>query len=172
MAVIELEPGLPLTLAAAFAHMGTITAPTIADFKMMVLVESAGETLYQNTAKGTDNAGVIDLLHANGAEEMKHARRVSEVIRVLGGGDFPAPVAADNPYLTGKTLPFSAVTPEGLRKLAAGEFNGEAMYERWAATIDNPQAAELLRANGREESDHGNRLLQAALLLEAWFSEA
>ena len=103
---------------------------------------------------------------------MKHARRVSEVIRVLGGGDFPAPVAADNPYLTGKTLPFSAVTPEGLRKLAAGEFNGEAMYERWAATIDNPQAAELLRANGREESDHGNRLLQAALLLEAWFSEA
>ena len=29
------------------------------------------------------------------------------------------------------------------------------------------QAAELLRANGREETDHGNRLLEAAAILEA-----
>jgi len=167
MAVIELEAGLPQTIREAFAHIGQVKTPTIADFKVMVLVEAASETLYRRTADGTANAGVIDLLHENGREEMKHARRVSEVIRILGGGDFPAPAAEDNPYLAAGGFPFAEVTPEALRKLAEGEFGGEALYEGWAASIDNAEAADLLRANGREETDHGNRLLQAAALLEA-----
>lgn len=165
--MITLDPALPQTIGEAFAHIGKVTAPTIDDFKVMVLVEAASETLYRRTAEGTDNAGVIALLHENGTEEMKHAHRVSEVIRVLGGGDFPAPAAGENPYLAAGSFPFGAVTPEGLRKLSAGEFGGEALYEGWAASLDNAEAAELLRANGREETDHGNRLLQAAALLEA-----
>ena len=90
MASIALESAQPQTIGEAFAHINQVTAPTIADFKIMVLVEAASETLYRHTATGTDNAAVIALLHDNGAEEMIHARRVSEVIRVLGGGDFPA----------------------------------------------------------------------------------
>ncbi|WP_353229263.1 hypothetical protein [Novosphingobium sp.] len=167
MATIALESAQPQTIGEAFAHINQVTAPTIADFKIMVLVEAASETLYRHTATGTDNAAVIALLHDNGAEEMIHARRVSEVIRVLGGGDFPAPAADSNPYLAGGSFPFAEVTPAALRKLSVGEFNGEALYETWAATIDNAEAAALLRANGREEADHGNRLLQAAALLEA-----
>jgi hypothetical protein len=167
MATCALESGMPQTLGEAFVHIGQVTAPTIADFKAMVLVEAASETLYRRTAEGTAHPGVIDLLHHNGAEEMKHACRVSEVIALLGGGDFPAPAAQDNPYLAGGSFPFSEVTPEALRKLSVGEFRGEALYECWAASIDNAQAGELLRANGREETDHGNRLLQAAALLES-----
>jgi rubrerythrin len=167
MATLALEADLPQTIGEAFAHIGKVTTPTIADFKVMVLVEAASETLYRRTAEGTDNAAVIALLHANGAEEMKHARRVSEVIRVLGGGEFPAPPAQDNPYLASGSFPFAEVTPAALRKLSAGEFGGEALYETWAASIANTRAADLLRANGREETDHGNRLLQAAALLEA-----
>ncbi|MEO0033209.1 MAG: hypothetical protein RIS94_2967 [Pseudomonadota bacterium] len=164
---IALEPGMPQTIGEAFAYIGTLTAPTITDLKVMVLVEAASETLYRATAEGTDNAGVIDLLHHNGREEMKHAHRVSQAIALLGGGDYPPPAAKDNPYLALGTFPLGAMTPEGLRKLAQGEFGGEALYEGWAAKVANAEAAELLRANGREETDHGNRLLQAAALLEA-----
>lgn len=165
--MVTLDPELPQTIGEAFAHIGQVKAPTIADFKVMVLVEAASETLYRRTAEGTDNPAVIALLHENGAEEMKHARRVSDVIRVLGGGDFPAPAAQDNPYLASGSFPFAEITPAALRKLSAGEFSGEALYEGWATSIGNAEAAELLRANGREETDHGNRLLQAAALLEA-----
>lgn len=165
MAVIELEPGLPPTIRDAFAHINQVTAPTLADLKCMVLVEAASETLYRRTAEGTDNAAVIALLHHNAAEEMKHARRVAEALRLMGE-DFPAPAAEDNPYLAGGSFPLSPVTPEALRKLAVGEFGGEALYEGWAANFADPAVADLLRANGREETDHGNRLMEAAALLE------
>ena len=161
-----LEPGQPQTIGEAFAHLGQVTAPTIADLKVMVLVEAASESLYRRTAEGTDHAGVIDLLHTNGTEEMTHARRVSQAIGLLGGGDFPAPAAGDNPYLAAGSFPFAPVTPDALRKLSEGEVRGEALYDRWAASLNHATAAGLLRANGREETDHGNRLLQAAALLE------
>lgn len=165
--MVELEPGMPQTIREAFAHIGQVAAPTIADLKAMVLVEAASEMLYRKTAEGTTHQGVIDLLHANGTEEMKHARRAAEVIRVLGGGDYPPPAPEANPYLADGAFPFAPVTPEALRKLAEGEFGGEALYDRWASHVGNAEAAALLRANGVEETDHGNRLLQAAELLEA-----
>ena len=163
--MVELEPGMPRTIRDAFAHIGQVTRPGIADLKVMVLVEAASEMLYRKTAEGTDRAEVIDLLHTNGTEEMKHAHRAAEVVRLLGGGDYPPPPPEANPYLADGAFPFAPVTPEALRKLAEGEFGGEALYEGWAAHVDNPEAAALLRANGAEETDHGNRLLKAAALL-------
>jgi len=157
--------GAPDTLGAAFAHINAVTAPTLTDFKVMVLVEAAGQTLYDISAEGTDHPGVKALLKDNGVEEMKHARRVAEVIKLLSGEDFPPP-REENPYLTGH-IPVATLTPEGLRKTAEAEFNGDQLYAGWAATITHPEAAALLRQNGVEESDHGNRLLQAAALLEA-----
>ena len=59
-----------------------------------------------------------------------------------------------------------AVTPEGLRGLAQAEVAGEQLYESWAANADNPEAARLFRLNGGEERDHGDRLIEAAALLE------
>ncbi len=163
---VTLPEDAPATLGEAFARINGVTAPTITDLKVMVLVEAAGQTLYEKTAETASHPRVKELLIENGHEEMKHARRAAEVIKLLTGEDFPAPEAADNPYLTGH-IPVAAITPEGLRKTAESEFAGEKLYEGWAASINHPEAAELLRANGREETDHGNRLLEAAALLEA-----
>ena len=57
------------------------------------------------------------------------------------------------------------VTPEVLRGLAKGEFSGEQLYESWAANAGNAEAARLFRLNGKEEADHGNRLIEAAARL-------
>jgi rubrerythrin len=163
---MQLPEGAPATLGAAFAHIYTVTKPTITDLKVMVLVEAAGLTLYAETAKGTDNQAVRDLLNHNGREEMAHAHRVSKAIRALSGEDFPPPDAADNPYLAGP-IPSTPVTADGLAKTAAAEFGGDALYATWAEEIGNAEAADLFRQNGKEESDHGNRLLEAAALLAA-----
>jgi rubrerythrin len=161
---VAIPAGSPQTLGEAFGHIYTIEKPTINDLKVMVMVEAAGLTLYEATAKGTDNQAVKDLLHHNGREEMAHAHRVSKAIKALTGEDFPPPAAADNPYLSGP-IPSTPVTPEGLTKTAEAEFGGDALYARWADAIGNDEAAALFRQNGKEESDHGNRLLEAAALL-------
>ena len=162
---VILPDDAPKTLGEAFARINNVTAPTVTDLKVMVLVEAAGQTLYEKSAEAAAHPRVKELLIENGHEEMKHARRAAEVIKLLTGEEFPAPEAADNPYLTGH-IPIAAITPEGLRKTADSEFAGEKLYENWATSISHPEAAALLRANGREETDHGNRLLEAAALLE------
>jgi rubrerythrin len=166
MTTVTLEPGMPQTIGEAFAHIGTVTAPTVQDIKVMCLVEAASRELYLATAATADNPAVADLLNTNGDEEFRHARRAAAVLKVLTGTDYLPPEADANPYLAGGTFPIGELTPAGLRKLSQAEFGGEALYESWAASIGNAEAAALLRANGKEETDHGNRLLQAAALLE------
>jgi rubrerythrin len=162
--MIQLPEGAPATLPEAFAHIGKVTHPNILDMKVMVLVEAAGLGLYQATAKGTDNAAVQALLLANGREEMVHAGRVSDAIKAMTGEEFLPPSVEDNPYLAGP-VPTAPVTREGLEKTAEAEFNGDGLYALWAENIGHAEAAALFRQNGKEESDHGNRLLEAAALL-------
>ena len=100
----------------------------------------------------------------NGREELAHAHRVAKAILALGGEAFPPPAPEDNPYLAAP-MPTMPVTPEALTGLANGEFGGEALYERWAAHIGNDAAAAQFRQNGKEEAEHGNRLLEAVALL-------
>ncbi|WP_140420520.1 ferritin-like domain-containing protein [Novosphingobium sp. B 225] len=162
---MPLPQGAPATLRDAFAHIGAVTAPTVLDVKVLALTEAAAMTLYYKTAEGTDNAAVRDLLHANGREEFLHAQRAALAVKAISGEDFFPPLAEDNPYLQDGGAPFAPVTAEALKGLAQGEFGGEALYEKWAVATDNAEAARLFRLNGKEETDHGNRLLQAAALL-------
>jgi rubrerythrin len=162
---VTLPAGAPETLGAAFAHIGTVQSPSVDDLKVMCLVEAAGQTLYEVFAQGTDNSAVQQILLHNGREEMAHAHRVSKAIHAMTGEDFPPPAAADNPYCAGP-MPSAPMTPDGLRNTAQGEFGGDALYARWADSLDNAEAARLLRLNGGEETDHGNRLLEAAAILE------
>ena len=97
---------------------------------------------------------------------MAHAHRVSKAIMAISGEVYAPPESAVNPYLAGP-LPAAPVTADALKSLAQGEFSGEELYARWAANCDNAEAARLFRLNGGEERDHGNRLLEAAALLEA-----
>lgn len=165
MAMISLPEGAPPTLRDAFAHIATVTSPSLLDLKVMVLVEAASQELYRASAATSDHPEVIELLKANAREEFVHAQRASEAIAALSGEAFPAPEAADNPYLAEGAFPIVEVTPAALRKLAETEFGGETFYGLWADSLDNPEAARLLRQNGKEETDHGNRLLRAAELL-------
>ncbi len=166
MTMITLEAGMPQTIGAAFAHINTVTAPAPADIKAMILVEAASRELYHATAATSDNPAVAALLVDNGNEEFLHATRAAAALKALTGEDFAPPAAEDNPYLAGGAFPIGELTPASLRKLAQTEFDGETLYETWAASVDNAEAAALFRANGKEETDHGNRLLQAAALLE------
>jgi rubrerythrin len=165
-----LPAGAPTDLSAAFAHINSVTAPTVDDLKLMVLLEAAGLELYRGMAAGTSSAEVAALLEHNGREELAHAHRVAKAILAISGESFPPPASADNPYLgpnLGAAVPQTPVTAEALRKLAQGEFGGEQLYERWAANVGNADAAAQFRQNGREESEHGQRLIEAADLLEA-----
>jgi len=157
--------GAPTTMGAAFAHINSVTSPTVDDLKVMVLLEAAGLELYENMATGTDNSEVIALLRHNGREELAHAHRVAKAIQAVSGEAFPPPAAADNPYLA-ESLPTMPVTAESLKGLARGEFGGEALYAGWADTIGNEEAARQFRQNGKEEAEHGLRLIEAAALLE------
>ncbi len=165
MTTAQIPAGAPTELGAAFAHISTLKAPSVDDLKVMVLVEAAGLALYESIAEGTDNPAVKALLLHNGREEMAHAHRVSKAIKAITGEDYLPPLAADNPYLTGP-LPSTPVTPEGLRKTSEAEFGGDALYGLWASNATNEEAARLFRLNGKEETEHGNRLLEAAALLE------
>ena len=160
-----LPAGAPATIGEAFAHINAVTAPSLDDLKVMVLLEAAGLDMYRGMLPGTDNAEVAALLEHNGREEMAHAHRVAKAIVAICGENYPPPAAADNPYLAGP-IPSAPITAEALRGLAQGEFAGEGLYERWAANCGNPEAARLFRLNGGEERDHGERLIAAADLLE------
>ncbi len=162
---VALPAGAPQTLGEAFGYINTVTAPTIDDLKVMVLLEAAGLELYRSISAGSDNPAVVALLEHNGREEVAHSHRVAKAILAISGEPFPPPEDPDNPYLNGPMLEFP-LTAEGLRGLAQAEVAGEQLYECWAANCDNAEAARLFRLNGKEEAEHGGRLLEAAALLE------
>lgn len=161
----RLPAGAKPTLGEAFAHINSLSAPSVDDLKVMVLLEAAGEDLYLQMASGTDDAQIKAIFALHGRQEMGHAHRVAKAIQAISGEEFPPPQPADNPYLTGP-VPTAPITAEALRGLAQGEFAGEDLYERWASNAGNEEAARLFRLNGQEETAHGNRLLEAAALLE------
>ena len=162
----QLPAGAPPSLGEAFAYINGVTAPTLDDLKVMVLLEAAGLDLYRGISAGSDDPAVVALLEHNGREELAHSHRVAKAILAISGEAFPPPEPSDNPYLGGPMLDVP-LTPEGLRGLAQSEFGGEMLYERWAASTSNEEAARLFRLNGKEEAEHGGRLLEAAALLEA-----
>ena len=159
-----LPEGAPATLNEAFALVNAATKPNLLELQLMVLAEAAGQALYGAMAQDAPNDEVKALLLANGREEMAHAHRVSRAIGAITGTDYPVPSAEENPYLTApmKQRPVTAAVLAGL---AQSEFAGDGLYRTWADNCANPQAAELCRQNGREESRHGERMMQAAALL-------
>lgn len=162
-----LPAGAPATLMDAFGYIVNVRAPTVDDLKVMVLVEAAGLETYRKTAAQFDHPGVQALLIENGYEEFKHSLRVSDAIRAMTGEDFPSPSPADNPYLEGEIPSFGDATAQALLNLSQAEHGGKDLYEGWASHCGNEEAARLFRLNGKEEAEHGDRLIEAARLLGA-----
>lgn len=154
---------MPPDFESALGYLMGVDAPTVDDFKLMAYVEAGGEAFYTGIANAAPNPQIADLLNHNGREERAHAHRLKRVIEKLSGDSFEVPAPDDNPYFA---------VPEGLTVdadflnfLIDAEIGGEALYEGWAGTIDDPECADLLRQNGREERTHSERAKEMMALL-------
>ena len=158
----KLADSAPASIGEAFKHINAVTHPTLDDLKVMVFLEASGQSGYYALAEGAPNAEVAELLRANGREELDHAQRVTQAIKLLHDIDFPAPPAEDNPYAGGPAAP---VTRALLESVVRGEDNGCALYLTWADNTPHPEAAHLFRLNAAEETLHGQRAAKAITLL-------
>jgi rubrerythrin len=152
----------PLNSGEAFARINAVTHPTVDDFKMMVYLEASAKTSYYEMAESAPTAEIAELLQANGREELAHAHRVANVIKLVSGEDFKVPAPEENQYVapTGRKVERAL-----LETLVKAENNGNDLYETWASHTENAEAAVLLRQNGVEEIRHGERVSQALTLL-------
>ena len=162
------HPGLPAELpadfASAIAQLGATDRMGVEEMKLLVLLEMAGEPLYEKLAELVSNQEARRLLLANGREETAHAHRVKKAIEIVSGEAFEIPPQSANPYAVAP--PFTEVSPELLAGVVEGEKKGGLDYERMAAEESNLEVAELFRQNGREEIKHGERVSRVIEILQ------
>ena len=104
----------------------------------------------------------LDLLEDPSAQDM----REDTMNLIAGSARKLTDLLAFSRVAFGASASAETFDPRELEKLAQGEFGGEKLYEVWADNTPNPEAARLFRLNGGEERGHGDRLLEAAALLE------
>ncbi len=159
----SLPADLPENFGAAFGKLSGLTKLEVEDMKLMILLETAGEPLYEALSDGVESEEAKKLLLQNGREETAHAHRLKKAIETLTGENYEIPALADNPY--GKKPAAIEVNVEMLRGLVQGETGGFALYQLYADNEENAEVAELLRQNGREEARHGERVEKVIELL-------
>jgi rubrerythrin len=159
----NLPDAMPADFMAALAHLDTKDRLGLDEMKLLVLLETSGEPLYQKLASLAPEGEATELLLTNGREEIAHAQRLKRAIEISTGEPFEVPSLDENPYA--EPPPFTELTPELLAGFVAGETNGDAGYQKWADHEPNPEIAELLRQNGREETRHGERVARVAKIL-------
>jgi rubrerythrin len=161
------HPGLPAQLPpdfnAAIEVLFTKQQLGVEDMKLMILLETAGEPLYQKMAELAPNEEAAELLRQNGREETAHAHRLKKAIEIQTGENYEIPPLSANPY--SEAPPFEGLSKELLEGVQQGEFGGDAAYQQYAEAEPNAEIAELLRQNGREETRHGERVARVIELL-------
>lgn len=161
----NLPADLPADFGAAIARLRARERLDVEDMKLMVLLETAGDPLYQKLADLVEHPEAQALLRQNGREETAHAHRLAKAIEILTGERFEIPSLDQNPYAA--PPPLREVNAELFASLVAGENAGDDMYQRYADHEPNARVAELLRQNGREEIRHGERVTEAARLIDS-----
>lgn len=152
----QLPPNAPADLYQAFAYIGSVRHPTLDDLKLMLVLEAAGKAMYDDLATDAADPDVSRLLIECGNEEYLHAERLAKVLTLLTNEPHSVPASQDNPYMVGWKK--AILSADLVNNLAAAEAGGEALYVGWAASSPHPEAAALLRENGREETAHATRL--------------
>lgn len=162
---MDLPANAPKTTREAFDYVGKLgRGATVDDLKILALVEAVGQKLYEEIASQAEHPEVKKLLMQNGREELGHAHRVSKAIEVLTGRSFPIPAIEDNPLFTGiSPMPITKAAFGGLVK---AEKSGGDLYDNIASGFDNAEVVALLKLNGREEVNHGERMQQAMQYLK------
>jgi rubrerythrin len=147
---------MPENYGAALARLARAERLDVDDMKLMVLLETAGEPLYAKLAELVEPAEAKELLRQNGREETAHAHRLKRAIEKKTGAPYTLPSLAENPYSA--PPPFPSVNAALLASVQDGETAGDEMYQRYAAHEPDPEIAEWLRQNGREELRHRERV--------------
>ncbi|MBI1179541.1 MAG: hypothetical protein GC201_03220 [Alphaproteobacteria bacterium] len=161
----QLPKSMPADGMSAYAYFLTVERPSIDDLTGMMFLEASGEALYEGLAGAAGPQEAKDILLKNGREERAHAHRLRRVLRRLTGKPVEVPSPDENPYHN--ALGFDSLTREVLDGLIGAEFDGDRLYNVWADSLDDPEAAKLLRLNGREERRHGLRLRKVMDILGA-----
>ena len=153
-----LPPGCPTDAFAALDYLKSRATLSIDDMKILAMIETYGEVLYEVLARGVPDEASKALLLRNGAEERGHAHRLLKAI-ALKGGSFDLPSHQENPF-----NPFALdevpVNSELLGMLQQAEVDGDLQYQQWADAETNPEVAQLFRLNGREETRHFERVAE------------
>lgn len=147
---------------AAVTALGGCAHLDLDALRLLYRVERAGETFYELLAERIGDARAADLLRRNAREERAHAERVRKVLGIRLGRPWEPTAADQAPFAI--PLP-PVVTAELLPLIVQGELAGNADYQRWADGESDPEAQRLLRQNGREETEHGERVRQVIALL-------
>lgn len=147
---------------AAVTAMTGLEQLDVAALRLVYRIERAGETFYNLLAERIGNAEAADLLRRNGREERAHAERIRKVLGIKLGHDYEPTAEDQAPYAI--ALP-PTVGVDLLPLIVQGELAGDADYHRWAEREPDPEAQRLLRQNGREETQHGERVKQVIALL-------
>ena len=162
----SLPAGYPEQAFDAFAFLCTRTELSVEDMQVLAMIECFGEAYYFVLAENVSNADAKALLTRNGHEERGHAHRLLKAIKLKSGADFSLPSNEENPFF--KFCPTAlSCDADTIAALEKGEADGDLVYQVWAEAEKNPQIAELLRLNGREETRHGERVTEVKKLLAA-----
>lgn len=132
--------------------------------ELLIRVENSGDVLYGALADRLGNEDAAKLLRLNGREEVGHANRIIEVMRIRHGSDYEPPAEVFEKFDV--PLP-DTIDAAMLPLIVEGEFAGDVGYQKWAAAETDPQIIELLIRNGREESKHAERMQRVIAILEA-----
>lgn len=162
----SLPAGYPEQAFDAFAFLCTRTELSVEDLQVLAMIECFGEAYYFVLAENVGNPDAKALLTRNGQEERGHAHRLLKAIKLKDGSDFSLPPNEENPFFKFCPTELSCDT-ELMAALEKGEADGDLVYQVWADAENNPQVAELLRLNGREETRHGERVTEVKRLLAA-----
>lgn len=161
----SLPKQIPPDFLSALTHLTSLDKLSIEDMKLMILLETAGEPLYEKLASLAPDGEAQKLLRMNGREELAHAKRLAKAIEILTGKPFELPSLDENPYA--EPPPFGEISAELLTGVIAGEDSGNEAYQKYADNEPNAEVAELLRQNGREETRHGQRVGRVIEILQA-----
>ena len=147
------------------ATMALGAAETLDDTtaELLIRVENSGDVLYDVLADRLGNEDAAKLLRLNGREEVGHANRIIEVMRIRHGESYEPPAEVFEKFVV--DLPES-IDAAMLPLIVEGEFAGDVGYQKWAAAETDPRIVELLLRNGREESKHAERMQRVIAILE------
>ena len=149
-----------LSVSLELAGMEQLDVPAL---ELLFQLECSGEDFYNDVADRIVSEAAAELLRRNAREEMGHARRISRAIEIKQGAAFtPSPELLERLTIA---LP-DAIPVEMLPLIVQGENDGDASYQRWADHEPDPEVERLLRLNGREETVHGRRVVEAMAILE------